>query len=122
MTLRRKILLIIGVTLVALILGLYKVSSSILLTDFSRLERWDVVRDVKWSKSALVSELADLSDKAEEWAARDDTYQFIQDHNQNYIRANLGDSTFTDLRLNLIVLMNRDAGSVDDARRECARE
>ena len=36
MTLRRKIFLIIGVTLVALILGLYKVSSSILLTDFSR--------------------------------------------------------------------------------------
>ena len=54
MTLRRKILLIIGVTLVALILGLYKVSSSILLTDFSRLERRDVVCDVKWSKSAMV--------------------------------------------------------------------
>ena len=108
MTLRRKILLIIGVTLVALILGLYKVSSSILLTDFSRLERCDVVRDVKWSKSALEHELADLSDKAEEWAARDDTYQFIQDHNQKYIRANFGDSTFADLRLNFVVLLNRD--------------
>jgi len=108
MTLRRKILLIIGVTLVALILGLYKVSSLILLTDFSRIERCDVVRDVKWSRSATVNELADLSDKAKEWAARDDTCQFIQDHNQSYVRANLGDSTFTDLRLNFIVLLNRD--------------
>ena len=67
MTLRRRILLIIGVTLVALILGLYKVSSSILLSDFSRLERRDVVRDVKWSKSAMANELADLSGKAGDW-------------------------------------------------------
>jgi PAS domain S-box-containing protein len=108
MTLRRRIFLIIGVTLVALILGLYKVSSSILLNDFSRLERRDVVRDVKWSKSAMANELADLSGKAGDWAARDDTYQFIQDHNRNYIRANLGDSTFADLRLNFMVLLNRD--------------
>ncbi len=108
MTLRRRILLIIGVTLVALILGLYKVSSSILLNDFSRLERRDVVRDVKWSKSAMANELADLNGKAGDWAARDDTYQFIQDHNRNYIRANLGDSTFADLRLNFMVLLNRD--------------
>jgi sensor domain CHASE-containing protein len=42
MTLRRRILLIIGVTLVALIVGLYGVSSSILLKDFARLERRDV--------------------------------------------------------------------------------
>ena len=44
MTLRRRILLIIAVTLVALILGLYKVSSSILVADFSQLERCDVER------------------------------------------------------------------------------
>jgi PAS domain S-box-containing protein len=108
MSLRRKILLIIGVTLAALALGLYKVSSSILLTDFSRLERHDVIRDVKWSKSAMARDLADLSSKAQGWAARDDLYQFIQDHNRNYIRANLGDSTFADLRLNFMVLVNRD--------------
>jgi hypothetical protein len=60
MTLRRGILLIIGITLAAPILGLYKVSSSILPTDLSRLEQPDVVRDVKWSKSTRVNELADL--------------------------------------------------------------
>ncbi|HTS16309.1 MAG TPA: CHASE4 domain-containing protein [Verrucomicrobiae bacterium] len=108
MTLRRKILLIIGATLVALILGLYKVSSSILLADFSRLERCDVVRDVTWSKSALANELADLGERAGDWAAREDTSQFVQDHNRNYVRANLEDSTFADLRLNFIVCLNGD--------------
>jgi sensor domain CHASE-containing protein len=73
MTLRRKTPLIIALTVMALIPGLYEVSSSILLTDFSRLARCDVARDVKWSKSAIGHELADVNDRAEKRAARADT-------------------------------------------------
>jgi PAS domain S-box-containing protein len=108
MTLRRRILLIIGVTLVALIVGLYKVSSSILLKDFARLEKRDVVRDVKRLQSAVSSEVADLNDEAAEWAEWDDTYQFIQDHNRAYIRSNLGETMLANVRLNVIVFLNRE--------------
>ena len=108
MTLRRRILLIIGVTLVALIVGLDGVSSSILLKDFARLERRDVVRDVKRLQSAVANELANLSDEAAEWAAWDDTYQFIQDRDRAYIRSNLSDTMLANVRLNFVVFLNRD--------------
>ncbi len=108
MTLRRKILLIIGVTLVALIVGLYKVSSSILLKDFTRLEQRDVTCDVKRLQSAVANEVAGLSDETAEWAAWDDTYQFIQDHNRNYIRSNLGETMLANIRLNFVAFVNRE--------------
>ena len=108
MTLRRRILLIIGVTLVALIVGLYGVSSSILLQDFGQLERRDVTLDVKRLQSAVKSEVAELSDEAAEWAEWDDTYEFVQDHNRSYIRSNLGETMLANVRANFIVFLNRD--------------
>jgi len=112
MTLRRRILLIIGVTLVALIVGLYKVSSSILLKDFAGLERRDVVRDVKRLHRAVANELASLNEESVELASSDETYQFIQDHNRNYIRSNLGDASLSNDRLNFVVFLNRDGQMV----------
>src|SRR5580693_6108756 len=53
-TLRRRILIIIGATLVALIVGFYGVSSLILLRDFACLEKGDVTRDVKWVEGDLM--------------------------------------------------------------------
>jgi PAS domain S-box-containing protein len=108
MTLRRRILLIIGVTLVALIVGLYGVSSSILLKDFARLERRDVASDVRRLQSAVGNEVANLNAEAAEWAEWDDTYQFIQDRNKNYIRSNLNETMLANVRLNLVVFLNRE--------------
>lgn len=112
MTLRRRILLIIGVTLVALIVGLYGVSSSILLKDFARLERRDASRSVKRLQNAVANEVATLSDETAEWAAWDDTYQFIQDRNRAYIRSNLGDTMLANVRLNFVVFLNREGQMV----------
>jgi PAS domain S-box-containing protein len=106
-TLRRRILIIIGVTLVALIVGLYGLSSSILLKDFARLERRDLIRDVKRVQSDLRSRSASLNDKLSNWAVWDDTYQFIEDRNQNYIHSHLDDTDFTELQVNFIVFVNR---------------
>jgi PAS domain S-box-containing protein len=107
MTLRRQILIIIGVTLVALVAGFYAVSSSILLKDFARLEKRDVIHDVKWVESELARRSTTLNDKLSSWAVWDDTYQFVEDHNQNYIRTHLDDTDFTELQINFIVFVNR---------------
>jgi PAS domain S-box-containing protein len=110
-TLRRRIHIIIGATLVALIVGFYGVSSSILLRDFASLEKRDVIRDVKWVESELRVRSASLNDKLSDWAVWDDTYQFIEDHNQNYIHSHLDDTDFTELQVNFIVFVNR-AGQI----------
>jgi PAS domain S-box-containing protein len=108
MMLRRRMLLVIGLTLVALIVGLYGVSSSILLKDFARLERREAVRDVKRLHSAVANEVDDLNAEAAEWAEWDDTYQFVEDRNRDYIHSNLGETMLGNIRLNFIVFLNRD--------------
>jgi PAS domain S-box-containing protein len=112
MTLRRRILVIIGATLVALTVGFYAVSSAILLKEFTRLEKGDVIRDVKWVENELTRRSANLNDKLTSWAVWDDTYQFVEDHNQNYIRSHLDDTDFTELQVNFIVFVNRKGQAV----------
>jgi PAS domain S-box-containing protein len=107
MTLRRRILIIIGVTVVALVGGFYAVSSSILLKDFTRLEKRDVIRDVKWVESELSRRSSALNDKLSSWAVWDDAYQFVEDRNQNFIHSHLDDTDFTELQVNFIVFVNR---------------
>src|SRR5580658_944608 len=108
MMLRRRMLLVIGLTLVALIVGLYGVCSSILLKDFARLERREAVRDVKRLQSTVADEVADLDADAAEWSEWDDTYQFMQDHNLDYIHSNLGETMLANMRLNFVVFLNRE--------------
>lgn len=47
-----------------------------------------------------------MSRIAGDWAAWDDTYQFIQDRDPAYVENNLVDSAFTELRLNLVAMFD----------------
>jgi len=55
---------------------------------------------------ALSRELDSLKTIAHDWAAWDDTYAFIADANDDYVKSNLVDETFADIRLNLISFMD----------------
>lgn len=73
------------------------------LTEF---EENGVRQDVQRAESALSNEISGLETKATDWSAWDDTYDFIQDENTEYIKSNLVDSTFINLRLNLMVFVD----------------
>lgn len=107
MKLRTKTLIIIGATLVSLVVILYAASRLILLGSFAKLENQHALRGVQRVLGALSSELDQLHTTAADWASWDDTYQFIEDANPEYVESNLVDSTFVELRLNLMLLVNR---------------
>ncbi|MBM3173424.1 MAG: PAS domain S-box protein, partial [Chloroflexi bacterium] len=79
----------------------YAISEGILLQGFARVEEGRTGTDVERALSALDTEISNLDAIAHDWAAWDDSYAFIQDRNQEYLQANVVDSTFTRLRLNL---------------------
>ncbi len=106
MTLRKKTLIIIGITLIALIAILYVTSRSILLRGFAELEEQSLRQNVERAMSVLSMNLATLSSSTADWAAWDDTYAFIENVNNDYIKSNLVDGTFTDLRLNFMLFVN----------------
>ncbi|MDX2212891.1 MAG: CHASE4 domain-containing protein [Oculatellaceae cyanobacterium bins.114] len=103
MTLRQKILLIIGFTLICLIAVLYTLLSTFLLSRFAELERQDVQQKVVQVQNALSDDLTKLRFTVRDWAEWDDTYAFIDNVNSAYARSNLNEATIARLGLNLMV-------------------
>ena len=100
-------LIITSVGSIAMLLALYVSSQFILMNDFERLEKQQVQKNVNRTLNVLSNELLDLSSTTSDWAIWDDTYAFIQNGNEEYIQANLGDPAgFASLRVNVIVFIN----------------
>ena len=115
MTLRKKVLLIVSATIVALVVILHAASQIILLRGVANLEEQVASQNVQRAVNALTDELDTLNATAGDWAAWDDTYNFVEDANSDYIESNLVDLTFANLRLNLMLFVN-SSGQVVLAR------
>ena len=108
MTLRAKTLLVVGLTLLGLVALLYLTANVILLAGFARLEAQEVGNNVQRVQDALADNLAGLNTTAADYAAWDDTYAFAADGNPAYAEDNLGEQTFANLRLNVLVILGPD--------------
>jgi PAS domain S-box-containing protein len=106
MTLRKKTLLIIAGTFYGVILLLFFISRNILLGSFADLEQQDTRQNMERAMAAYRQEVLTLDSVTSDWAAWDDTYAFIEDRNNEYIKSNLTDGTFTGLGLNLMLFLN----------------
>ncbi len=112
MKLRKKTLIIVGMTIISLVTILYAASQTILLDSFVKLEEQDTRQNVERVLSALSSEFSNLDVFTSDWAAWDDTYAFIEDANPDYVESNLVDETFIGAELNLMLFINSSGGIV----------
>jgi len=103
----RRILFFIGLTLVAMFAIITVATRSILLEGFSRLEKAFMERNVARVQNAVADELFDLGRTTQDWAGWDDTYRFVQDLNPAYVNSNITAETFTNLRLSVILYLDR---------------
>ena len=106
MSLRKKILLLMGGIAVVLIGFLYLVSRSIVLDGFAKVEEQATQENVGRALAALNDDVAQLSTTASDYSSWDDTYSFIQDGNQAYITTNFQDENLGRLRLDLVLLID----------------
>ncbi|MEW6496281.1 MAG: CHASE4 domain-containing protein [Cyanobacteriota bacterium] len=107
MTLRQRTLLSVGVTLLFLLLTLYLNLSTIWLDGFAKIESQMTHLNVERVTEAIVNDLEKLSSTASDWAGWDETYAFVEDGNKRYIQENLDAATFINLRLNLMLFVNK---------------
>jgi PAS domain S-box-containing protein len=106
MNLQRKTLSIVGLTLACMVVLLYFVLSTIIMDDFQKVEADGVQKDAERLIAVFEAEMADLDSLLFDWSAWDDTYVFIADGNEEYIKSNLIDGTFDTLQLNLILFLD----------------
>lgn len=108
MKLRKKTILIIAATLIGLVVAMYFISARILLKSFEELEHQKTAEDLRKVEEAFYNGLLTMDAKFIDWTNWDDAYQFVEDGNQSFIKSNLSDNTFADLRLNVMIYVHRD--------------
>ncbi|HEY9832222.1 MAG TPA: adenylate/guanylate cyclase domain-containing protein [Stenomitos sp.] len=106
MNLRQKTLLLIGLTLAGLIGVLYASLSTLFRGSFAELEERNVHQNVRRVQEAFFDEVKTLNTTAADYAKWDDTYAFINQVNQDFVKANFLDENFVRLRLNMVLLFN----------------
>lgn len=104
MTLRAKMLLTIGLTLVGLLLALSLAASSILLRGFAEVEAREGHRNVERALQAIEAELVELDSNTVDYGFWTDTYDYVTLRNQDFIDVNFTPESLINLRLNLVAL------------------
>jgi len=107
MGLRQQTSTLILLTAVALII-IHLIIGYGVIADFSRLEESSVQRDINRAVASIYSEQSTLDQLVRNWAHWDDTYNFMEKPNQQYVDRNLADHFFSDMKINLILFVNND--------------
>ncbi len=109
---RTKMLIIVGLAIFGMVAILYDVSEIILMGGFSDLENDNTRHNVLRIQATLFDDISAMSGVAGDWAGWDETYSFIDDADLSYVERNIVNSTFTDIRLNVILFVNSSGGIV----------
>ncbi len=106
MSLRRKTVLSIVVTIAVLVVILYVMSRSIVLGSFLALETQNAHEQVERVLAALEDVSNQLLTTNADWSAWNDTCAFLEGTYPEYPAENLTDSTFVNLRLHIMVFVD----------------
>jgi len=87
---------------------LYAISNYNILSSFTFLEKKFVIQNLVRGLNALQNEQSELTSILVDWAKWDDTYEFVQDKNREYVESNLTNASYVDLRLNFILYLDMD--------------
>jgi two-component sensor histidine kinase/sensor domain CHASE-containing protein len=105
---RRRMILVLSLTLLGMLAILTATTRFILLESFTDLEHRYLEKDVERALSTLRSDLAVLDGTALDWAAWDDTYAFAASRDSHYAEENLSDDVFSYLRLNVMLFLDTE--------------
>lgn len=107
MTLRRRTLLIIGITLLGLNGVLHGVASSLLIGSARQAEIQDTRQMMKGALNVFSQNLSQFNENYTDWAVWDDAYEFVQNGNSKFIQSNLVDAQLSTIRINVILFINK---------------
>jgi PAS domain S-box-containing protein len=103
-SLRRKTLLIVAVTMIGLVGGLYLISSILLHRGFGKLEEQFARENVERAASAVSNDLSTLDRTTSEYAAWDQTYEYVQGKRPTYEKTEFPAPTFQQLQISFVAI------------------
>ena len=86
----------------------FVVNQHILYPQFVALEREKASDDLVRCREAITREMDHLSTYLNDWSSWDDTYQFVVDHNPEYVESNLGYQSYESAKVNLRLFLDAE--------------
>jgi diguanylate cyclase (GGDEF)-like protein len=119
-SIRDKIIKRLTLSFLAMTVLIYLVLNSIMLNKINLLEERYAREHVMRVEKAIQHDEHNMADILTDWAIWDDTYDYIHSHDEQYVKANLGYNTFSDLDLDLMAFIDEEghyiyAGESDQA-------
>lgn len=111
MNIRKKTVIIVGITLLCLVIILYASSEMIIQEGFSRVESQSAEEDMDRVIVALCNDINALDALADDWSSRGETRQFIARNITGEEWSLLDENLFERLFVNVILLSN-DRGDI----------
>jgi len=109
MSLWQKTLLMVSVMALVLVGAAYGGQRFLIMGTFLELEKQNTQRNVERALKVIANEIQHLDIVVSDWAAWDDTYEFVVDGNEDYIQSNFVDETFTGYGINIIIVVDSTA-------------
>ncbi len=102
----KKTLFVIAAGVVLLVGAIFLVSWATVMGGFSNLEKTFVQKNISRSQEILQDRLRGLSVKLGDWTTWDDTYAFIDDKNEAYVKSNLPANALETLQIDMMMFFN----------------
>jgi PAS domain S-box-containing protein len=112
---RKKTVIIVGITLLCLILALYASSDMIIQGGFSRVESQSAQKDMDRAVVALCNDINTLDAMTDDWSSRDNTRQFVATNATGEQWSPLDSDLFERLFVN-VILLSDDRGNLITGR------
>lgn len=106
LTLRNRVMLVAVTSLAGLITVVYSLSSSMILTSFTRLEKQLALRESARALRAIEQRIDEVDAKTVDLAQSYDTSDFTDSPSANYLRSTVDVDALVALRINIILIMD----------------
>jgi sensor domain CHASE-containing protein/signal transduction histidine kinase/HAMP domain-containing protein len=107
-----KKVLIITLLIFAVLTAAFTFTHNMQLSNFLELEQADTLENVERVQNAVSTRQGYIDYIVRDWACWDDTYQFIEDGNQDYIDVNIQNETLSVIRVNVMLFVNESGDMV----------
>ncbi len=111
-SLRGKTILIIFITMLGLVAGLYSLARVVILRGFEKVEEDFARQNLERASSALANELDTLERTTNEYASWDQTYKFLHGKYPGYPKSEFPTPMFVQLKVNFVVILDESGRKV----------
>ncbi|HUX73260.1 MAG TPA: CHASE4 domain-containing protein [Steroidobacteraceae bacterium] len=106
MSIRFKVIAVLALMFATLSIVAIAIQTHVVMPSFARLERANALTSMRRVRYTVDSNLDALQTNAIDWANWGDAYQFVQDHNPQFIRTNVTNTALDQVRVDTIAFID----------------